>query len=127
MNLPGEQADNEPARILVVEDEMLIALDITSSLEDAGFVVAGPYASVAESLEDLAGSMPDGAVLDVQLDGEAVELVANSLYQNDVPIIFHSGHADPAELQERFPGSRFVRKPCMQNELVEHVTSAVKS
>lgn len=69
--------------------------------------------------------MPDSAILDVQLDGEDVELVANSLSQNDVPIIFHSGHAKPCELEARFPNSKFCGKPCTPQLLIETVESTL--
>lgn len=104
----------------------MIALDIAHTLEDAGFTVIGPHESVADSLEQLAEGMPDGAILDVQLDGEDIELVANALTMNDVPIIFHSGHAKPGDLEVRFPGSHFCGKPCTPSHLIQTVWGAVR-
>lgn len=81
----------------------------------------GPFENVADSLDAIAEHLPDSAILDVQLDGEDVELVANSLKRNGVPIIFHSGHAKPAELEARFPNSHFCGKPCTPQTLIETV------
>ena len=97
------------------------------TLEDAGYAVIGPFENVADSLEAIAAQMPDGAILDVQLDGEDVELVANSLNQNGVPIVFHSGHAKPCELEARYPDSRFCGKPCTPTLLIDTVADALES
>ncbi|MBB3762998.1 response regulator [Sphingomicrobium lutaoense] len=117
--------DDKRQKILVVEDEYLIALDITHTLEDAGFLVVGPHETVADSLEQLAEGMPDCAILDVQLDGEDIELVAVALTNNQVPIIFHSGHAKPSDLEQRFPGSYFCGKPCTPSHLIQTLRTAV--
>lgn len=113
-------------RILVVEDEILIALDIQHALEDAGFEVVGPHENVADSLRALEHVRPDAAILDVQLDGEDVFPVAEMLHRAGIPIVFHSGHAEPALLQERFPSSRFCSKPCMPGLLERELRVAIR-
>ncbi|MGB6968829.1 MAG: response regulator [Methyloceanibacter sp.] len=79
-------------RILVVEDEVLIALDITGALEQGGFVVVGPLASVRDALQLLERESVDGALLDANLGGETVGRVADALFLRKVPFAFVSGY-----------------------------------
>ena len=122
------QAKQDPATIMVVEDEFVIALDLQHMLEDDGHNVLGPHVSVSQALCDLAdeGRMPDAAILDVQLDGEDVMLLAEQLRLKQVPIIFHSGHAKPEDLERRFPGSFFCAKPCTAERLNRTVRDALE-
>ncbi len=59
-------------RILVVEDEFLIAMELDMTLRSAGYQVLGPVTTVTAALELLRAERPDAAVLDVDLEGEWV-------------------------------------------------------
>ena len=89
-------------RVLVVEDEALIALLVAEALADAGAVVIGPAASVAEALAlvDLATANGgvDAAVLDLNLAGERVSPVADRLVALGIPIVFATGYGDDADV-----------------------------
>jgi CheY-like chemotaxis protein len=81
-------------RLLVVEDEALVAMMIQDYLADLGCVVVGVAASVSKGLaaiEDKA-SILDGAVLDVNLGGEKVYPVAERLVERGIPFIFSTGY-----------------------------------
>lgn len=80
-------------RILVVEDEFYIAMDLERELAEAGATVVGPVASVAEAL-DLITREPrlDAAALDVNLRGEMVYPVADQLTARMVPYVFATGY-----------------------------------
>jgi CheY-like chemotaxis protein len=79
-------------RILVVEDEFLIALDIAGALEQGGHLVIGPLASVRDALAALEREKVDGALLDANLGGEPVGSVADALLARRVPFAFVSGY-----------------------------------
>jgi DNA-binding response OmpR family regulator len=83
-----EQAVREPARILVVEDEMLFAETLVGLLQDDGFSAAGPTATVAGALNIMARSRIDAAILDVRLVHELSYHVAYALKDRDIPFIF---------------------------------------
>ncbi|WP_265587719.1 response regulator [Sphingomicrobium arenosum] len=119
-------SSGQPYKILVVEDEILIAIDIQHTLEDAGYAVIGPHENVADSLATIDLGKPDAAILDVQLDGEDVFPVAERLKADGVPIVFHSGHAEPAKLHERFPEARFCSKPCTPGLLEDELRIAIE-
>jgi CheY-like chemotaxis protein len=81
-------------RILIVEDEYLIAMDLALGLEEFGAEVVGPAGSVAEALElvESDGDKLDGAVLDVNLRDERVYPVADALAARGVRFVFASGY-----------------------------------
>lgn len=81
-------------RILIVEDEYFIAMDLAMVLEDLGFEVVGPAASVAEAmaLVERFGDTLDGAILDVNLRNERVYPVADALQARGVHFVFASGY-----------------------------------
>lgn len=80
-------------KVLVVEDDFILALDLQFHLQDAGAEVIGPVHSAAEALALLrAGPLPDGAILDVNLDGEMVFPVADMLHGRDIPLVFTTGY-----------------------------------
>ena len=81
-------------RVLVVEDEWLIAADIGRALEGAGAVVLGAAAAVEQALALLRdGTAPDAALLDVNLRGEAVTPVALALAERGVPFALVTAYA----------------------------------
>jgi CheY-like chemotaxis protein len=85
----------EGYRFLVVEDDYLIASDAVSSLENLGASVLGPFASVSEAIHAVElGAEIDGALLDVNLNGEMSYPVAALLKMRQVPFAFISGYDD---------------------------------
>lgn len=103
--------------VLLVEDEMIIAFDMADQLSYSGFIVDGPYPSNAKALAALDGDRPNVAILDVQLTDGDVYPVANKLRDMGVPIVFHSGHADPQELRIDYPEAIVCTKPCPSGQL----------
>jgi len=79
-------------RLLVVEDELLVALDIETILTDAGLIVIGPASSAAEALELLASTPPDAALIDANLSGETIDAVAQSLSDRRIPFAYVTGY-----------------------------------
>jgi DNA-binding response OmpR family regulator len=104
-------------RILVVEDEFLIALDISGVLEQAGLTVIGPAATVGDALEALSREPVDGALLDAQLAGEPAGRIADALIARRIPFAFVSGHGRdhlPAAHRE----APLVKKPFTGSDLL---------
>ena len=98
------------ARVLVVEDEMLIALDIGEAIEAAEGTVVGPARSVAEAFRALEDDGVDAAILDrTLLDGKATP-IAVFLMERAIPFIFYSG-SNPDHLAAEFPASQRSRNP----------------
>lgn len=121
----GTAAGQEPAplsgrRILVVEDETLIAMDFSQTLSEAGYVVIGPANSVARALALLAQFGCDVAVLDVNLGTETSEPVARELIKLGTPFVATSGYS-----REQMPGvmqaAPLLGKPVSSKMLIAEV------
>ena len=99
-------------RVLVVEDEMLIACEMEATLEDLGCQVIGPFARIGYALDALDSTTVDAAVLDVNVRGEMIFPVADRLKALGVPMVFCTGYADlpniPGPLQDQVR----ISKPC---------------
>ncbi len=105
----------EPAlsgcRILVVEDEYLIADDITRALVDAGAEVLGPVASAADAAKIIAeDGRIDAAILDINLRDGAVFPAADTLAERNIPFAFATGYEEWS-LPERFQARPILEKP----------------
>jgi DNA-binding response OmpR family regulator len=83
-------------RILLVEDELLIAMLLETSLEDHGCVVVGPFGRLSDAMEAAAHEHLDGALMDVNLGGERVFPAADILSERAVPFLLLSGYGDKA-------------------------------
>jgi DNA-binding response OmpR family regulator len=97
-------------RILIVEDDFLLAADAQMILEREGVIVVGPASGVDDALEIIAATDIDAAILDVELDAEDAFSVADALMQKAIPCIFASG-VDRDRIPERFEGYRLIPKP----------------
>jgi CheY-like chemotaxis protein len=98
-------------RILVVEDDYVIAAELAESLTEFGASVVGPAASVAEALALIVREVPlDAAVLDVNLGSENVFPVADALEQRGVPYVFATGY-DQRIIPARYAAARRFEKP----------------
>lgn len=109
--------------VLLVEDELFIALDVQATIEAAGFVVEGPCMTLVEAQEavERRNAAFAAAVLDVRLADGTVFPAADRLHAAGVPLIFHSGHADDADLRERYPRAMVCPKPSAPEALSEAI------
>src|SRR5580692_7376723 len=85
------------SKIMVVEDEVLIALDLKGRLENSGFTVVPGIAASAEMALSLAGRhTPDLILMDIRLQGagDGIEAAAQVRRQMDIPVIFLTSHSD---------------------------------
>ena len=111
--------------VLVVEDEFIIALDLSETVKDLGYDVEGPFDGNEDAFEAIEEEMPDVAILDVfTADGEVYPL-ADRLVEAGVPIIFHSGHVPPEEVRNRYPEAQACSKPCPPDRLIDAMQVAV--
>ncbi|WP_271078423.1 response regulator [Aurantiacibacter sp. MUD61] len=118
------QIDDGPPKVLVVEDEFIIALDLSETVRDLGYRVEGPFACRDHAMIAIDGKLPDLAILDVMTaDGEVFPL-ADALTEAGVPIIFHSGHVTEKDVAERYPEAQAVSKPCPPDQLIAMIERA---
>lgn len=109
-------------RLLLVEDEPIIAMQISSVLTKAGAQIAHTARSVAQALEAIRAGGFDGALLDGNLHGEAVSDVAQALSRSGIPFVFVTGYG-PESLPAGFGSVRVLLKPFASRGLVEAAES----
>jgi DNA-binding response OmpR family regulator len=113
-------------RVLIVEDRYLIADEIARQVEGLSAEVVGPVATVAAA-EKLARSEPlHAALLDVDLDGEAVFPVADALSARKVPLIFLTGYDDWV-LPPQWRDHPHLRKPVNPRELRNELAKLLRA
>lgn len=105
-------------RILVVEDEALVALMIQNLLVDVGATVVGPAATVVDALALIEVEPIDGAILDYKLSDGTSLPVADALSARGKPFIFASGY-DPKSIDRRYTAAPKLVKVFDRDELLE--------
>ena len=119
---PGAPTSLVGRRVLLVEDELLLALDIAMALEDEGAEVVGPIDDLAQGLSLLEREpLLDAAILDIDLHGEDVFPLAERLRARGVPFLFHTGHGDRAAIARHFEGVPLCTKPVLTERLLDAV------
>ena len=113
-------------RILVAEDEMVIAFDLCDTVEEAGFEVEGPHAGISSAMLAFQQAKPDLAILDISLHDGNVFPLARKLADEDVPIIFHSGRHSREEVEAQFPNALTLLKPCPPADMLRAVNDVLE-
>jgi CheY-like chemotaxis protein len=111
-------------KVLVAEDEGLVAMLIEDMLEDLGCELVGSAASVQEALVLVAQGGFGFALLDVNLAGQKVDPVAEMLLQKGVPFAFASGYGAPG-VGEGFRGVPTLQKPFRTDDLARAIREAL--
>jgi PAS domain S-box-containing protein len=109
----------EGSRIMVVEDEALVALGMSDALSDLGYDVYGPFSRVREAIAAVREADVHGAILDVNLNGETVYPLADFLQERGVPILFVTGYSAES-LDPRFADVLVLQKP-VERQTLERV------
>lgn len=123
----GNKAEQPLAgsRVLIVEDEFIIALELQSNFEDAGAEVVGPAYTLADALELATHADITAATLDLRLMRDSVAPVARALAKRGIPFVFYSGQPSNDPVIAEWPQYRAVSKPAHPEELVEALTELV--
>lgn len=108
-------------RALLVEDQLLIAIDLEQILEDIGVEVAATLTSPRDALEFLAQETPDFAILDVNLGQETSEAIARELMVRSTPFLFATGYGDDGAIADDLSHIIVVRKPFERDALLERL------
>lgn len=103
-------------RVLLVEDEMLVCMDIEDMLAELGCTVVGPAASVDQALEFIRDELVDMAVLDVNLGKERSYPVADKLRARGVPFLLSTGYA---EVEVEYRDHPRLQKPFSQQQFAD--------
>ena len=113
-------------RVLVVEDEFIIALEIQSDLEDAGATVVGPAPTLAVAMDLATHAKLSAATLDLRLGHDSVRPVTRILADRGIPFVFYSGQPANDPVRAEWPASKAISKPAEAEEIVQAVAELVK-
>jgi CheY-like chemotaxis protein len=109
-------------RVLVAEDDPLVAFDVMGGLLRAGAHILGPAMSVERAIELARLEAAHCAVLDVLLRDGLVFPAAQILREKGAGIVFHTGHIKPESLKQQWPEAAVLVKPVPMNVLIRSVT-----
>lgn len=112
--------------VLIVEDEMIIALDLEQTLLAAGFTTVGPVRSVEAALPLIEGGAFDVALVDLELQGSLATPVVQRLRELGIPFAFITGF-ERADLPEQFGTELVIPKPWHPEELVKTVAQLCRA
>src|SRR6187399_2952999 len=97
-------------RVMIVEDEALVAMALREALDELGFSVIGPFNRISEAMIALRNNRIDAAVLDVNLGGELIYPLADVLVADRVPFVFITGYG-AEEIEPRYAHVPILQKP----------------
>jgi CheY-like chemotaxis protein len=113
-----EQPMPRHARILIVEDEPIIAMDVEAALHAAGAEISGVAATLDEALALVEAADLAGAILDLRLQGHSVRKVVDRLSERAIPFVFYTG-LDDAPTARQWPAVPIVGKPALPADAVK--------
>lgn len=114
--------DSGTKRVLVIEDEMMVAMGLEMALADAGYEVVGPFGRLDQALDAARNARMDLALLDVNVRGEAIFPVAEVLAARGIPFAFLTGYGRET-LPAGFNAGRILSKPFQTDRLLTTVQS----
>ena len=107
-------------RVLIVEDEHLLAMDLEDTLKTHGAHIIGPYGNLDAAYRRAERDHFDVGIIDINLRDDAAYPVADELMRQHIPFCFCTGY-DASVVPDRFAGARVFRKPYDTSEVVEHI------
>jgi CheY-like chemotaxis protein len=106
-------------RILVVEDNFLAAEVVRDALERSGCTVVGPVGRVADGVTLAQQEKLDGAVLDINLNGDRCFAIAHALTSRGVPFVFLTGYDSSSVVPQNLQATQRLGKPVIEHELID--------
>jgi two-component SAPR family response regulator len=106
-------------RVLVVEDDGLLALALKETLTAVGYDVVGPAPTTKKALKLIETETIDAAILDVNLGSERIDSVAQALADSEIPFVFSTGYCNKSALPPAFVDQTTLSKPYQPDQLLK--------
>ena len=113
--------------VLVLEDELLIAMDVEQICRDHGAGNIIIKRSVSELGDHIWSETFDVAIIDLMLAGQTTLPFAKLLQERKTPFVFASGYTDVETLAADFPGAGLISKPYSESVLIDAILNAVRT
>ena len=111
-------------RVLIVEDEPIIAITLEDLLVEAGFGVVGVAGKLEKALALINSAVFDVALIDANLAGVSASPAVSALRARGIPFIVLSGYS-PEQLPDNFFGAHFMTKPFRPDQLIQALRDIV--
>jgi len=109
-------------RILIVEDEAIVALDISQKLEQLGYTVSGTAADFDEALQKAGETLPDMVLMDIHLRGDrdGIDAAQSILNNFNIPVVFLTAYSDAETLRKAADSGAYayIKKPYTDAEII---------
>lgn len=131
---PGDHRDSDSApvvRIVIVEDELMVAWSLETTVEEMGHQVVGMFADGETALAAIGAARPDLVLMDINLGGgiDGVETARRIRTEHKAPILFISAYSDvetKARVEMTVPGAMLLRKPVPPERLGAAIEQATR-
>jgi two-component system, response regulator PdtaR len=117
------QSPESTVKVMLVEDEYLVAMDIQLALEQQRYEVVGPFRTVRDALSNLEISPPHAAIIDWNLGSETSEQIARALKERNVPFIISTGYGDSYFANTFAADAPIVSKPLELRVLLDRLAN----
>lgn len=121
---PLAQTAQLPWRILIIEDEPMLTVDLQETLTEAGFVIVGVAGKLGKALALIENIECDAALVDANLAGVSAGPAAVALTARGVPFVVLSGYSVEQQ-RGAFAGARSLQKPCRPAPLIAALNAAI--
>jgi len=117
-------SSNSPARVLVAEDEFLVAVMLEENLRESGYDVVGPVSDLKSLLSAVETETFDCAIFDINLNGQMVYPAVEVLMKRGLPFTLLSGYGS-SNIPDAFRGVNVMAKPCDFRDIEAWLKKAV--
>jgi CheY-like chemotaxis protein len=130
---PNERRSSSmPVKILIVEDEVIVAEDVRSRLISKGYEVTGVVDTFDKALESVKADRPDIMILDIRIQGEitGVEtaIILTSQFEKPIPVIFLTAFSESDfPVLKALESYNFVKKPFTEEALFQAIEKALNN
>jgi CheY-like chemotaxis protein len=113
-------------RVLIVDDEFVVALLIEDMMTECGCITVGPHGTVEAALNAVETEVFDAAILDINVGGADIDPVAYALVDRNIPFMFLSGYGDEAKWPDH-PDWKVCSKPFAADDLLGVLSAMLES
>jgi DNA-binding response OmpR family regulator len=122
----GQHPNPTGRRILIVEDEIIVAMDLEDTLTEEGWTVVACVPTVDEALDAIDDLHPEAAILDLNLQGQPSHSVAQKMRNQSIPFVIVSGHGDLQSTHPLLASAPLVSKPWNRKLLMSRLNEILQ-
>jgi DNA-binding response OmpR family regulator len=123
---PGNVRPLRGARVLIVEDDALLRMELEYILQEAGAEIAGSCRTIKEGLAAAANGRVAAAILDVRIGSETIDPIVRQLASRSTPFMFYTGQMENDTHLGQWPGCLVLPKPAKPAAIIAAVANLLR-